>query len=147
MKFKLIIDPKAPETVVATVHRKSWLTDQLQQLVLQQAGEDSLAVYDEEDVYFLPVSQIECITVAEGKTFVIDTLARRYRLKQRLYEVEARLPEYFVLINKSTVANEKRLERFSPSFGGAVDAVFRCGYRDYVSRRCLAQIKRRFEKK
>jgi len=28
-----------------------------------------------------------------------------------------------------------------------VDAVFKCGYREYVSRRCFAQIKRRFEGK
>jgi len=33
------------------------------------------------------------------------------------------------------------------TYSGAVDAVFKCGYRDYVSRRCLAQIKRRFETK
>ena len=29
----------------------------------------------------------------------------------------------------------------------SVDAVFKCGYKEYVSRRCFAQIKRRFEKK
>ena len=43
--------------------------------------------------------------------------------------------------------NEKRLEKFKTTFSGAVDAVFKCGYVEYVSRRCLSQIKRRFEQK
>ena len=32
-------------------------------------------------------------------------------------------------------------------FSGGVDAVFRCGYREYVSRRCFAEIRRRYEGK
>ena len=30
-------------------------------------------------------------------------------------------------------------------FSGGIDAVFACGYREYVSRRCFAEIKRRYE--
>ena len=95
----------------------------------------------------LEVSEIECVTVLDGKTYAIDAENRRYRLKQRLYELEELLPPSFIRINKSALANEKRLERFTASFSGAVDAVFRCGYREYVSRRCFAQIKRRFAEK
>ena len=64
----------------------------------------------------------------------------------RLYEVENLLPGYFIRINKSTLANEARLDRFQVTYAGSVDAVFKCGYTEYVSRRCFAQIKRRFEK-
>ena len=51
----------------------------------------------------------------------------------------------FIRINKSALANEAHLERFTASFNGAVDAVFRSGYREYVSRRCFAEIKRRYD--
>ena len=88
--------------------------------------------------------QIECITVRDGKTFAIDTKAQQYRVRLRLYEVENLLPSYFIRINKSTLANEKRLERFVATYSGGVDAVFKCGCREYVSRRCFAQIKRRY---
>ena len=54
-------------------------------------------------------------------------------------------PSYFIRINKSTLANEHRIVRFDAAFSGGVDAVFRCGYRDYVSRRCFSQIRRRYE--
>ena len=69
----------------------------------------------------------------------------RCRLKLRLYELEAMLPASFIRINKSALANEAHLERFTASFNGAVDAVFRSGYREYVSRRCFAEIKRRYD--
>ena len=81
----------------------------------------------------------------DGKTYAIDPKNRRYRLKQRLYELESTLPSTFIRINKSTLANESALDRFTVTYAGSVDAVFKCGYTEYVSRRCFAQIKRRLE--
>lgn len=62
-----------------------------------------------------------------------------------LRDLEDILPSYFIRINKSTLANEHCIARFDAVFSGGVDAVFRCGYREYVSRRCFAEIKRRYE--
>ena len=101
----------------------------------------------EEDIKMLSFSEIECITVLEGKTYAIDSQNRRYRLKQRLYELEAMLPASFIRINKSALANKNALDRFAVTIAGSVDAVFQSGYREYVSRRCFAQIKRRLETK
>lgn len=145
MKFRLIIDDTQDEEVVATVHNRSALTDELEALVLQYAGEDKLPGYTEDDMKLLSYKDIECITVLDGKTVAIVKDGTRYQLKQRLYELERRLPACFIRINKSTLANENRLEKFTASFSGAVDAVFKCGYREYVSRRCFAAIKRRYE--
>lgn len=145
MKFKLIIDNSKDEEVVATVHGRSTLTDEIEALVMQHAGSDRIPAYTEDDMKLLKFSDMECITVLDGKTYAIDLGGRRYRLRQRLYELEAMLPSSFIRINKSTLANENRLERFTASFSGAVDAVFKCGYREYVSRRCFAAIKRRYD--
>lgn len=145
MQFKLIIDKTAPQEVVATVHERSKLTDAIEALVLQHTGSDKIPAYTEDDMKLLSLTDIECITVLEGKTYAIDLHGKQYRVKQRLYELEAALPACFIRINRSALANENRLERFSASFSGAVDAVFKCGYREYVSRRCFAAIKRRYE--
>ena len=144
MKFKLIIDNTKEEEVVATVHSPSALTARIEALILAQTGADRITGYTEDEVKILKFSDNECITVLDGKTWAIDTRGNRYRLKQRLCELEQILPSCFIRINKSALANEQRLERFSASFSGAVDAVFRCGYREYVSRRCFAVIKRRY---
>lgn len=144
MKFKLIIDETKEEAVVVTAHGPSELTARIEELVRQHSGTDRLAVYTEDEMKLLPFSKIECITVMDGKTVAIDTDARQYRIRLRLYEVEALLPAYFIRINKSALANEKRLERFVATYSGGVDALMKCGYREYVSRRCFAQIKRRY---
>jgi DNA-binding LytR/AlgR family response regulator len=147
MKFRLIIDAEMDEEVVASVHERSPLTDQIEQLVMQYAGTNRIAAYTEDEMRLLLFSDIECITVLEGKTYAIDSHNKRYRLKQRLYELEKLLPSSFIRINKSALANENRLAQFRTTFSGAVDAVFKCGYTEYVSRRCFAEIKRRFDKK
>ena len=147
MKFKLIIDTEKDEEIVATVHHPSALTEQLETLIRSYTGTDSVIGYREDEWRRIPFSQIECITVLDGKVYAIDSRNQQYRLKQRLYELEEMLPGYFIRINKSTLANEKQLERFAVTYSGAVDAIFKCGYREYVSRRCLSQIKRRFEER
>ena len=143
MKFKLVIDKEKDEEVVATVHGRSALTDEIEALVLKYAGADQIPAYAEDEIKMLPFSQIECVTVLDGKTYAIDSKNRRYRIKQRLYELEQQLPSSFIRINKSTLGNEARLDRFQVTYAGSVDAVFKCGYTEYVSRRCFTQIKRR----
>ncbi len=147
MQFKLIIDKEKDEEVVARVHNRTALIDEIETLILKHAGTDRIPGYTEDDIKMLPVSEIECVTVLDGKTYAIDSKNCRYRLKQRLYELEQQLPSSFIRINKSALANETRLDKFQVTYAGSVDAVFKCGYREYVSRRCFAQIKRRLETK
>ena len=145
MRFRLIIDKSKEEEVVATVHSRTPLIGELEALLSEHEGFDRIPGYLDDDIKMLSLHEIECITVIDGKTYAIDSKNCRYRLKQRLYELEAALPPCFIRINKSTLANEARLDRFTVTIAGSVDAVFKCGYCEYVSRRCFAQIKRRFE--
>ncbi len=143
MKFQLILDPSAEELITARVHSRTPLIEELERLI---GSEQSLVLsaYSENELRILSPEQIECITVLNKKTIAITAGGEQLRLKQRLYELEAALPDFFFRINKSTIANEHALVRFVPTYQGAVDAVFRSGYREYVSRRCFADIKRRF---
>ena len=145
MKFTLLINKNAPEEVIVTAHQPSALTDQIESLVRSCEKKDRIVAYAEDDMRILKFSQIECITILDGKTYAIDDMGKRHRLKQRLYELEGILPSNFIRINKSSFANENRIKKFTATFSGAVDAVFMCGYREYVSRRCFAAIKRRYE--
>ena len=147
MKYKLIIDKNAEEEIIAVVRRPSALTQQIENLVCSFSGADSLMGTREDELRRLPFSDIECITVIDRKVVAVDSRAAQYRLQERLRDLEEILPSYFIRINKSTLANEHCIDRFDAVFGGAVDAVFRCGYREYVSRRCFAEIRRRYEGK
>ena len=147
MKYRLIIDKNAEEEIVATVHAPSALTRQIETLVRGFSGADSIMGCREDEMRRLAFQEIECITVLERRVVAIDTNGTHYRIQDRLRDLEAVLPSYFIRINKSTLANEHHIARFSAAFSGGVDAVFQCGWREYVSRRCFADIRRRYDVK
>ena len=145
MKYKLIIDKDAEEELIAIVHAPSALTQQIENLICSFSGYESIIGYRDDEIRKLSFSEIECITILDRKVIAIDTKGNRYRIQDRLRDLETTLPSYFIRINKSTLANEHRITRFDAAFSGGVDAVFQCGYRDYVSRRCFKEIRRRYE--
>ena len=145
MKYKLVIDKDAEEEVVVTVHAPSSLTEQIEDLVCNYFGTDCVMGYREEEMRKLAFQEIECITIINRKVIAIDATGNHYRIQDRLRDLERVLPSYFIRINKSTLANERRIQRFDAMFNGGVDAVFQCGYREYVSRRCFAEIRKRYE--
>lgn len=145
MKYKLIIDKNAEEEITAVVHAPSALTEEIENLICSFSGADCIMGYSEDQIRKLPFREIECITVIDRKVIAIDTDGSRYSIRDSLRGLEDILPSYFIRINKSTIANEHRILRFDAVFSGGIDAVFRCGYREYVSRRCFAEIKRRYE--
>ena len=147
MKYRLIIDKNAEEEIRAIVHAPSELTQQIETLVCNYSGADSIVGYKDDEMRKLSFTDIECITIIERKVIAIDTEGNQYRIQDRLRDLEDMLPSYFIRINKSSLANEHCIARFDTAFSGGVDAVFRCGYREYVSRRCFAEIRRRYESK
>ena len=147
MKYKLIIDKNAEEEIIAIVHEPSSLTQQIENLVYCFSGTDCIIGYKDDEMRKLHFDEIECITVIDRKVIAVDMNGNRYRIQERLRDLEEVLPSYFIRINKSSLANEHCIQRFNAVFSGGVDAVFRCGYKEYVSRRCFAQIKRRYEGK
>ena len=142
MKFTLLIQKHQEEEIQALVHEESEFTEKLQNLVLQYNGTDKLPAYRDDETRMLSFSQIECVFSQEGKTWAIDQKGIQYRLKYRLYELERLLSNHFIRINKSAIANRNRIEKLTANFNGSVDAVFKCGFHDYISRRCLTEIKR-----
>ena len=145
MKYKLIIDKTAEEEITVIAHGPSSLTQQIEDLVCGYSGADSIMGYREDEMRKLSFSEIQCITILNRKVVAIDGRGTQYSLRDRLRDLEEILPSYFIRINKSTLANEHRIQRLDAAFSGGVDAVFQCGYREYVSRRCFADIRRRYE--
>ena len=145
MKYKLIIDKNAEEEIIAVVHAPSELTRQIEEIICSFSGADSIMGYRDDEMRRLAFGEIECITILDRKVMAIDTNGNQYRIKDSLRDLEEILPSYFIRINKSTLANEHRILRFDTMFTGGVDAVFQCGVREYVSRRCFAEIRRRYE--
>lgn len=144
MKLKIFIDKEKDEEIVATIHKRTRLIDEIEALVLSENTAGEIVGYDENGIVMLCTDDVEAFFIENGKTYASCTDKKRYRIKSPLYELENILPQNFRKINKSNLANMKHIVRFKTSLNGAVDAQFKSGFCDYISRRCFAELKRRY---
>ncbi|MBO4347737.1 MAG: LytTR family transcriptional regulator [Lachnospiraceae bacterium] len=144
MIFRLNLNPKCEEEVIANVHERTPLIDEIERLVTQDNAADQITGYLEDEIRLLEVKDVECFFVEDEKTYALYSDKKRYVVRKRLYEIESILPVDFIKINKSAIANSKKIARFKVLLSGAVDAEFASGYTECISRRCFAEVKRRF---
>ena len=142
MKYTIIIDKNREEEVIIYAKEKSTLTDEIERLVNDNNPE--LIGYDKSgEGVKLTTDEVYCFTAEDNKIFAI-TEKDKLRIKCRLYQLEEILPEYFVKINQSCVANIRKIARFDTSVSGTLLIKFKNGYKDYVSRRQMKAVKERF---
>ena len=142
MKYTIIIDKNREEEVIVYAKEKSTLTDEIERLV----SDNNLGFigYDKNgEGVNLTADEVYCFTAEDNKIFAI-TEKEKLRLKCRLYQLEEVLPECFVKINQSCVANIRKIARFDTSVSGTLLIKFKNGYKDYVSRRQMKAVKERF---
>ncbi len=144
MVFRLFIDRNCQEEVTARVHERTPLIDEIERLVLEDDMQDKLPGYLEDEIRMLEINDIECFVVENERTYAVCSNDRRYLVRKRLYELEGCLPGNFERISKSAIANWKKISRLKVQLSGAVDAVFHSGYSECISRRCFAELKRRY---
>lgn len=141
MKFTLIIDENSEEEVVVRAKENNEIIEKIRDLVEEK--EHNLIGFIEREAVILKHSEIICFFTQNNKSFA-KTTKTDYELKTRLYEIEENLPDNFIKINKSCIANIDKIKKFSAVFSGALQVNFENGYTDYVSRRNIKKIKERF---
>lgn len=144
MIFKLQLDRNHEEEIVATVHQRTALIDEIERLVTQDNLSEQIPGYEEDEIVMLDLKQIDCFFVEDERTYAHCQDGKQYLIRRRLYELEKNLPGYYERISKSAIANWPRISRFRVQLSGAVDAVFKSGYTECISRRCFAELKRRY---
>ena len=140
MKVKIIIDPTRDEEVVIVAHRLTPLVEELQRLASEKPLE-LVGIRDGESTV-LEYAQVTRFTVEGDKTYACAE-GGRYRIKQRLYQIEQQMPPYFVRFHQSCLANLRQIGRFEASYSGTLRVVFKNGDVDYVSRRNVRKVKER----
>ena len=140
MKCTTVIDAGREEEVVLYLHRENGLSDKIRTLLAQ--NEVGLIGYAERTVVKLDAEDIFCFTIEDCRVLA-RTQTESFRLKQRLYELEELFGKDFVKINQSCMVNVRQIARFDATIGGALMVTLKNGYRDYVSRRQLKEVKER----
>ncbi len=131
---KIVIYTASMSEDVQTIVRM--LTDSPLQILFGKQGEK-----------IQPLIQDDLIRVyaADGKVFAV-TSSGEYTLRQRLYELESRLPpSQFVRISNSEIINLKKVDHFDLNFAGTICVKLSDGSTTYVSRRYVSKLKKRLE--
>lgn len=142
MKISIFIDKKRDEEILIYTHEKTALINEIEELVLGNSEE--FTVYKDKEITKLNLSEIYCFITENNKLFAL-TNSDRFLLKLRLYAIEEKLPRDFIKINKSCIANIKKIDRFDASISGTLQVKFKNGYTDYVSRRSIKTVKERLD--
>lgn len=140
MKFTAIIGTEHDEEVVIYAHKKTEFVTQIENLISENALE--LVGYKDKNAVRLNLSDVYCFSVEDSKVYAV-LHNEKLQLKYRLYQLEEKLPQNFIKINQSCIANIKKIERFDASISGALRVCFKNGCSDYVSRRRMKDIKER----
>lgn len=139
MKLQIVIEKNRDEEILIYAHEKTPLICEIEELVNNNSFD--LTGYTENEIVKLNLNDIYCFITEDNKVYALTEIGK-YRLKTRLYQLEDNLNN-FVKINQSCIANIKKIDRFKATVGGALTVVFKNGYKDYVSRRNLKNVKER----
>lgn len=140
MKFKLFIDKEREEEVIVYAHEKSHLVSEIESLIEDSASE--LVGFNRGEAIRISAGDVYSFVLEDGRLFAV-TENEKFLIKSRLYKVEENLPQNFVKINQSCIANIKKIKKFDVTVSGTLKVVFKNGYTDYVSRRNIKKVKER----
>lgn len=140
MKFSIFIDKERDEEVIIYAHERTKTVDDIEALIF--GSKKSLIGFCEDGAVAFEPDAVICFAVENNKVFAV-TQDGKYKIKQRLYQLEETLPNSFIKINQSCIANIKMIKKFDTSLLGTLNVIFINGYSDYVSRRNIKNVKER----
>lgn len=140
MKFSFFIDKDRDEEIIVYAHERTKLIEDIETLIKENDFE--LTGYLDREAVKLDLADVYCFISENNKIYALCE-KERYLLKQRLYRLEENLPDNFIKINQSCIANIKKIKKFDASFTGTLKVIFKNGYTDYVSRRNVKNVKER----
>lgn len=141
MEYTLIIDSESEESLVLTVRERTELVDSIERLI--NPKQEYLLGSRDFDTFRIPIRKISCFITDNNKVYAYAG-NEKYSLKQRLYQLEELLDDGFVKINQGCIINMSQVRKFETTLGGSIKVVLKNGFEDYISRRELKKVKRRF---
>ena len=141
MRCRIFIDKEHEEEILIYTHEKTPLVNRIEKLVSDDSFE--LIGYKDREAVRLDTADVICFVAEDNKVFAM-TESEKFSLRLRLYQIEENLSDNFVRINQSCIANINKIDRFDASISGTLMVRFKNGYRDFVSRRQVKNIKERF---
>ena len=140
MKFTLVLDESAEESILITAHKKTDLINQIEKLIENESF--ILLGFDDEDIVPLNFNDVYAFYTSDNKVYA-KLKNETYLLRERLYKIEENISNDFVKINQGCIINLNKVLRFESNIGASIKVIMKNGFSDYISRRELKNVKRR----
>ena len=141
VEYKLIIDETAGESLVLTVHERNSLVESIEKLLYSKP--EYITAYSEDEIFRIKPNDADCFYTDSGRVCALVG-KEKYTVRYRLYALEEILGTDFIKINQGCIVNVNAVKKFEASVGGAIRIILGNGFEDYISRRELSKVKRRF---
>jgi len=138
--YRLIIDKEKEESLVLTVHERGEIVEKIEELIGEKT--DRIYAYKEDEILPISANDADCFFTDKNKVYA-HLGKEKYLLKVRLYQLEEITKNSFIKINRGCLINIRKIKKFEMSFGGTISVVLNNGFKDYISRRELQNVKRR----
>ena len=143
MKVKIEIDPEIKDTEITI--RCPEITPEVAEIqkLLSEAGthESQISFFKDDAEYFLSLSDILFFETGNG-VIRAHTAEDDFEAKYKLYELEEKLPSYFLRISKSTILNTRKVYSITKNLAGASKIEFQETYKIvYCSRNYYKALK------
>lgn len=140
MKCTVILDADREEEVIIYAHSHNEIIEAIKNIT--DGNTKELNGYLRGEIFKLNIKDIYLFTIEDSKLYAYSE-SQKYLIKTRLCNIENLLDNNFVKINKSSIANISKIQKFDASIYGTLKVVFKNGQIDYVSRRNLKKVKER----
>lgn len=148
MNIKIDVNENFEEEIIIRCKKISPLVQDVQNAILDITSScKTLLVYKDESEYYLPVDNILFFETSENRISA-HTNNDIYYVKYRLYELEEKLPKYFLRISKSTIVNINQIFGITRTITSPNIIQFYNSHKQvYVSRFYFKNLKSRLEER
>lgn len=143
MQIELNVNSTLQEETVRFDIKK--LTPALNKIIdsLNNLDEKILIGYCENDVAILNPDEVVLFYTESRKVYCKTNDNSVYNIKERLYEIEETMKNHnFLRISNTLIINLKMVKKLNMDYGGSVRVILANGTTEFVSRRCLSNIKK-----
>ncbi|WP_100488418.1 LytTR family DNA-binding domain-containing protein [Sporolactobacillus pectinivorans] len=144
MKLNIDIDPELlEEQVVMHIRRVTEKVERIRKIVETDESKGTIAVVRDDRQYILPLQQVSHLMTENGKIVAVSR-KRKYFYKQSLkyFETHANSGR-FIRISKYCLANIDWMDFFEAGFSGNLMLNFKNEWKETVSRKYVADLKKR----
>lgn len=143
MNINVATDISKEHKNIEVIIKAPEMTEEVQQIantvMKATSSKKQIIATRENRIYILYIKEITEF-YSEEKSNFCKTKNGKFKIKEKLYELEEILDKNFIRISNSCIINLNYVESFDSSITGTIEVIFKDSTKEYVSRRRVSDV-------